>query len=334
MYTDRTKLTKTLIPSTPTMRAVQIDNWGDATQLRPREVTRPSPGPGQVLVRVAAASVNAVDRRVREGYLADRLPLPYTAGSDFSGIVETLGEGADLATGTPVFGGLWPMSGAYAEYIVFPAAELAVKPDSMSFEAAAALPIAGLTAQVAVAQADIRPGQRVLVQGAGGGVGHLALQMAKRLGAYVIGTASSTDLDLVRKLGADEAIDYRDPDLACSLHEIDVLIDGVSATNIARFYPSMRPGSVAISLFDPPPPAATEIRAEIVATAGLDPGSLRDRMTALAAQVVSGGLRIVVSRIYSIDEAGIAQDGRKRGKVVIVPEASLGHDLRTGQAGR
>jgi NADPH:quinone reductase-like Zn-dependent oxidoreductase len=304
------------------MRAVQVDAWGDATCLRLREVTRPRPAPGQVLVRIAAASVNAVDRRVREGYLSDRLPLPYTAGSDFSGIVEAAAEGADLAPGTAVFGGLWPTSGAYAEYAVFPAAELAVKPDNVSFETSAALPIAGLTAEVAVDQADIRPGHRVLVQGAGGGVGHLALQIAKLRGAYVIGTAAGGDLNLVRELGADEAIDYRDPSLPHSLPDIDVLIDGVSAANVAEVYPRMRRGSVAISLFDPPPTPANGIRAEIVATTELTSQSLRDRMTSLIGQVTAADLRVVVSRTYSLSEAGSAQDGHKRGKVVIVPDTS------------
>jgi NADPH:quinone reductase-like Zn-dependent oxidoreductase len=303
----------------PTMNAVQVDVWGDASRLQVRRVPRPSPGPGEVMVRIVAASVNAVDKRVREGYMAGRLSLPYTAGSDFSGIVDELGEGADLAVGTAVFGGLWPMSGAYADYVVFPAADLAVKPDSVSFGAAAALPIAGLTAQVALEQAEVGPARRVLVQGAAGGVGHVLVQLAKLRGAYVVGTASGPDLDFVRSLGADEAFDYRRADLLDVLHDIDVVIDGVSADNIARVYPSMTPGAIAISLFDPPTPPPAGIRAEVVATTShaITRQPLRNQLTSLINLVANGQLKVVVSRTYALDGAGSAQDGSKRGKVVI-----------------
>ena len=303
----------------PTMNAVQVDAWGNANQLRLRRIPRPSPGPGEVLIRISNASVNAVDKRVREGYMDGRLPLPYTAGGDFSGVVQEAGEGADLVPGTAVFGGLWPTTGAYAEYIVFPAADLAVKPDAVSFEAAAALPVAGLTAQVAVDQADVQPGQRVLIQGAAGGVGHLALQLAKLRGAYVIATASAQDLEFVRTLGADEALDYRAPDLLESLHDIDVVIDGVSAANIATLYPAMKPGSIAISLFDQPPPAPDGVRAEVVATTAEEftSQSLRHLMTELVGLVVAGTLQVVVSQTYTLGQAALAQEGRKRGKVVI-----------------
>lgn len=271
------------------------------------------------MVRIVAASVNAVDKRVREGYMAGRLSLPYTAGSDFSGIVDDFGEGADLATGTAVFGGLWPMTGAYADYVVSPAADLAVKPESVSFEAAAALPIAGLTAQVALEQAKVGPGQRVLVQGAAGGVGHILVQLAKLRGAHVIATASGPDLDFVRNLGADEAFAYHRADLIDVLHDIDVLIDGVSADNLARVYPRMTPGGVAISLFDPPTPPPAGIRAEVVATTNhaITSQPLRNQLTSLINLVATGQLNVVVSRTYTLDGAGSAQDGSKRGKVVI-----------------
>jgi NADPH:quinone reductase-like Zn-dependent oxidoreductase len=313
----------------PTMNAVQVDAWGDAGQLQLRQLPRPTPGPGEVLVRILFASVNAVDKRIREGYMAGRLPLPYTAGSDFSGIIHDTGEGADLAVGTAVFGGLWPMTGACADYIVFPAADLAVKPDTVSFEAAAALPIAGLTAQVAIDQAAVRPGQRVLVQGAGGGVGHLALQLAKLRGAYVIGTSSALDQDFVRSLGADEALDYRRADQLAELHDIDVVIDGVSAANIAEVYPAMRPGAIAISLFDPPTPPPAGIRAAVVATTdhAITRQPLRDHLTALIGLVARGRLKVIVSQTYTLEQAGPAQDGRKRGKVVIAVSPNTTQDF-------
>lgn len=212
------------------MNAVQVDAWGGPEQLQLRQIARPEAGPGQVLVRVKAASVNAVDRRVREGYIDGQVSLPYTGGSDFSGIVEAAGEGADIAPGTPVFGALHPTSGAYAEFTAYEAENLAVKPDNISFEEAAALPVAGVTAWTAVAiDGQVQTSQRVLVQGAAGGVGHLAVQLAKQRGATVIATASPAHRDFVRNLGADEVIDYNEPDYQTSIKDLDLVIAMASA---------------------------------------------------------------------------------------------------------
>ncbi|MBB4683158.1 NADP-dependent oxidoreductase [Amycolatopsis jiangsuensis] len=303
-----------------TMRAVQLDVWGGPERLVVRDVARPVPGPGQVRVRVEAASANAVDRRVREGYLSAQFPLPYTAGSDFSGVVEAVGEGADLPVGAPVFGALWPTSGAYAEYAVVDAALLAVKPDGVSFEQAAALPVAGITAWVAVVDdGQVRPGQRVLVQGAAGGVGHIAVQLAKQRGAYVIGTASAANHDFIRDLGADEVLDYRSPDLPGLLADLDLVIDGVSAAGLAAFYPKIRRDGLALSLFDPPLPPPAGIRAQLVATAAIADGPVRPRLAALAKLVAGNQLTVAVTASYGLDEVATAQETRVRGKAVIIP---------------
>lgn len=304
----------------PMMRAVQIDTWGGPERLVVREIARPVPGAGQVRVRVKAASLNAVDRRVREGYLDGRVPLPYTAGSDFSGIVEAAGEGADLPAGTPVFGALWPTSGAYAEHSVIDATQLTVKPDDVSFEQAAALPVAGVTAWVAVVEdGQVRPGQRVLVQGAAGGVGHLAVQLAKHRGAHVVGTASPAKHDFVRTLGADEVVDYRSPDLPDLLPDLDLVIDGVSAASMAALYPKIRPGGLAVSLFDPPSPPPAGLRAQLVSTAAVAVGPLRPRFDHLAQLVADKQLTVAVSASYGLDDVATAQETGIRGKAVIIP---------------
>lgn len=302
------------------MNAVQIDAWGGPEQVNLRQVARPEPGPGQVLVRVKAASVNAVDRRVREGYINGHVALPYTGGSDFSGIVEAAGEGADIEPGTPVFGALHPTSGSYAQFTVYETENLALKPEGMSFEVAAALPVAGVTAWTAVVtDGQVQAGQRVLVQGAAGGVGHLAVQLAKQRGATVIATATPADFDFVRSLGADEVIDYNQPGYATSITDLDLVIDGVSSASMAALYSAIRPGGLAISLFDPPAPAPAGIRAQIVGTAAVAAGPLRTKLEELARLVTHDGLRVVVSASYPLDQVAQAQEAPKRGKAVITP---------------
>lgn len=302
------------------MYAVQVDAWGGPEQVQLRQVARPVPRPGQVLVRVKAASVNAVDRRVREGYIDGHVALPYTGGSDFSGVVEAAGEGADIAPGTPVFGALHPTSGAYAQFAAYEAENLAVKPDSISFEVAAALPVAGVTAWTAVVtDGQAQAGHRVLIQGAAGGVGHLAVQLAKRRGATVIATASPVDHDFVRSLGADEVIDYNEPDYASSITDLDLVIDGVSAASMAALYPAIRPGGLAISLFDPPAPSPPEIRTQLVGTAAIAARPLRATLEELARLVTHDGLKVSVSASYPLDQVALAQEAHKRGKAVIIP---------------
>ncbi|CAL9630138.1 NADP-dependent oxidoreductase [Streptomyces sp. enrichment culture] len=307
-------------PAEPLMNAVQIDAWGGPEQLIQRRLPRPVPGPGQVLVRVRSASLNAVDRRVRQGYMDGQLPLPYTGGSDFSGVVEATGDGADLPPGTAVFGALWPTSGAYAEYTVFDAADLARKPEQLGFDEAAALPVAGITARVAVLDdGRVRQGQRVLIQGAAGGVGHLAVQLAKKQGAHVIATASRANHDFVRTLGADEVIDYREPGYTARLGGLDLVIDGVSSANLSALYPAIRPGGLAISLFDPPTPPPDGIEARLVGTIAIAQQPLRAPLEALSRLVTEGTLHVAVTASYPLGKIAIAQESGVRGKAVVRP---------------
>jgi NADPH:quinone reductase-like Zn-dependent oxidoreductase len=300
-----------------TMKAVIVEGEGGPEQLQLREIARPVPGPGEVLVKVKFASVNAVDKRVRGGYLREYAPRPYTVGADFAGVVEQTGEGADLPPGTRVFGGLMPNTGGYAEYVKINAADVARIPDGVSFEQAASLPVAGLTAWSAIiALGELQPGQRVLVQGAAGGVGHFAVQMAHRLGAYVIGVASAPKAGFVRALGADEVLDYAVPDYATGLHDLDLVVDGVDAASMARVYPAVKPGGRVFSLFDPPPPAPAGVRAELLA-GGTGPGTLREKLGNLAAMVARGELAPQVTAIYSLSQAAEAQESARTGKVLI-----------------
>lgn len=232
------------------MLAIQQDVFGGPEVLRLVERDRPEPAGTEVLVRVHAAGVNPVDWATRAGHGLLR-SLPLTVGWDVCGVVEETGLGVTRFTrGDEVFGMPWfpREAGAYAQYVAAPSRQFARKPAKLSHTEAAGLPLAGLTAwQVLADTAVIQPGQRVLITAAAGGVGHLAVQIAKALGAYVIGTARAVRHDFVRALGADEVIDYTTTDPARTAGELDVIFDPVGAENGRTWLPVIRPGGVLIS---------------------------------------------------------------------------------------
>lgn len=193
-----------------TMRTVHFYAYGGPEQLVVEQVPRPQPQTGEVLVRVYAAGVNPIDWKVRKGLFKDLrpVPLPFTPGSELAGTVELPGPGVTaFEVGQAVYGR--GAQGAYADYAVIPAGSLAHKPRNISFDQAASVPVGARTAWMALfSLADLQAGQRVLVHGAAGGVGNYAVQLARWKGAHVIGTASITNLEFVRSLGAEIVIDY------------------------------------------------------------------------------------------------------------------------------
>jgi NADPH:quinone reductase-like Zn-dependent oxidoreductase len=230
------------------MRIVSQDALGGPEVLRVIEGERPEPGPTEVLVRVKAAGINPVDLKVRRsGAFGAQLPL--TIGWDVAGVVEKTGYGATgVREGDEVLGMPWfpRPAKAYAEYVTAPSRHFVRKPAGMSFTEAAALPLAGLTAWQSLFDiANFRAGQRVFVDAAAGGVGHLAVQIAKARNSYVIGTAVSRKHDLLRELGVDEPIDYRDADATTS--DVDVFLGLVGADNDLRWLPSIRRGGQLIA---------------------------------------------------------------------------------------
>jgi NADPH:quinone reductase-like Zn-dependent oxidoreductase len=245
-----------------TMRAIRIHGYGGPEVLRYEDVPRPVPGEGEVLVRVAAAAVNPLDWKVRSG----RSPLwpphtfPLILGFDVAGVVEAVGTGVTgFAVGDEVFGS--PDMGGYAEYAIVPAARLAHKPHTLDAVQAAALPVAGLTAwQALFDTAHLQAGQTILIHGAAGGVGHLAVQLAKWRGAAVIGTASSRNLDFLHRLGADEVVDYTTTRFEEVAHAVDVVLDIVGGETFRRSWAVLRPGGILVSLNTPPSfePAAAQ----------------------------------------------------------------------------
>ncbi|WP_055601272.1 NADP-dependent oxidoreductase [Streptomyces aureus] len=304
------------------MRAVVVEQWGGPENLVEREVERPEPGLGEVLVRVHAAGVNPVDWKTRAGGALIEWGAVPAVGWDVSGTVEAVGPGVGIfRPGDEVFGmPLFPrQAGGYAEYVVAPARHLAPKPASLTHVEAAALPLAALTAwQALVDAADVRTGERVLVHAAAGGVGHLAVQIAKARGAYVIGTASAGKHDLVRELGADEVVDYRETRFEDVLSDVDVVLDGIGGETAERSLKVLRDGGRLITLPGPDdvPAARDGVRAAWVL---VEPDHLGLRE--IAALVEQGRLRPVVDLVVPLAEAAkahtIGEQGRTTGKIVL-----------------
>ncbi|MEU4092599.1 NADP-dependent oxidoreductase [Streptomyces sp. NPDC026673] len=308
-----------------TMRAITQDVLGGPEVLREAELARPAAGIGQVLVRVHAAGLNPTDTKHRQSGLFLGAP-PFVLGWDVSGVVAETGLGVALfRPGDEVFGMLpYPHgAGSHAEYVTGPARAFVRKPSGMSHEEAAAVPLVALTAwQALVDIAGLRPGQRVLVHAAAGGVGHVAVQIAKSLGAYVIGTASAAKHDFLRGLGADELIDYRTTDYAEAVRDVDVVLDPLGGPESVRSLGTLREGGLLVTLL---PIGVPELRAEAerrrVRATGMLVEADHAGMAAVARLVEEGALRVTVADTFPLAEAAKAhaslETGRTTGKLVL-----------------
>ncbi|MGW1682977.1 NADP-dependent oxidoreductase [Streptomyces albidoflavus] len=307
------------------MRAIIQESYGGPEVLHETRVPRPEPGPGEILVAVRAAGVNPTDwkHRAQAGFV-DRLPL--VLGWDVSGVVEAVGYGVTLfAPGEEVFGMLpYPHgSGSHAEYVVGPARAFTRKPTVIDHVQAGALPLVSLTAyQALIDTAGIGPGQRVLIHAAAGGVGHVAVQIAKAHGAYVIGTASAPKHDLLRELGADEVVDYRTTDVAEAVDGVDMVLDPLGGETRARSVGLLRPGDTLVSLLSGGSAEEAAHAAERgVRTATMLVEADHAGMNAVADLVAAGALRPRVEATFPLAEAAAAhrlgETGRTTGKIVL-----------------
>ncbi|WP_327685534.1 NADP-dependent oxidoreductase [Streptomyces sp. NBC_00467] len=317
--------------SSPTMRAITQDTFGGPDVLRLADVARPEPLPTEVLVRVHAAGVNPVDWKTREGGgMAGVLgEPPFVLGWDVSGVVEAVGFGVHtLEVGDEVYGMPWfpRQAGAYAEYVTAPARQFVRKPSTIGHDLAAAVPLAGLTAWQALADAArVEPGQRVLIHAAAGGVGHFAVQFAKHLGAYVIGTAREAKHDWLRSLGADELVDYTAVRFEDAVKDVDVVIDligdGVEETS-TRSLETLRPGGTLVAVpsgVSPQLVAAAEARGLVAKPYLVEPDG--PSLARIAALIDEGTVRVEVEDVLPLAEAAEAhrrgEQGRTRGKLVL-----------------
>ncbi len=304
-----------------TMRAVRFHDYGPPEVLVIEEVPRPQPGEGQVLVRVYAAGVNPIDWKLRRGDMRRFRPLelPAIPGIDLAGTVEATGPGVTaFQPGQAVFGS---GSGAYAEFALAPADNLAPIPGKLSFDEAAATPIGARTAWTSLFDAaGLQPGQRLLVNGAAGGVGHFAVQLGRWKGAHVIGVASTANLDFVRSLGAGEVIDYTTTPVESVAHDVDVVLETVGGAGTERLLAVLRPGGVIVSIAGPVPEAAAQERGVRVARP-TPPASLGALLRQIAELIEAGTLQPVVGRVFPFEQAAqahaLSETGHGRGRIVL-----------------
>jgi NADPH:quinone reductase-like Zn-dependent oxidoreductase len=308
------------------VKAIRQQTLGGPEVLEVVEVERPEPQPTEVLVRVRAAGVNPVDwkTRTRGGFLGSP---PFTVGWDVAGTVEQVGRGVTrFAPGDRVFGmPRFPKeAAAYAEFATSPSRQLARIPDALSDVEAGALPLAALTAwQALVETAAVTRGQRVVILGAAGGVGHLAVQIAKSRGAYVIGTASAGKHAFLADLGADDAVDYTSEAIEERVRDADVLLDTVGGEGTAAALGALRDGGLAIVV--PSVSNVDDLRAQVgdrVRITGLLVEPDRAGLEAIADLAALGRLRPTVAQTFPLAEAAraheIGEHGRTMGKLVLV----------------
>jgi len=306
------------------MKANWIDDYGPVEAMRFGDRPQPEPGPRDVLVRVAAASVNPIDWKMREGMLRQvmQLRMPYVLGRDFSGTVIGAGaEAKDFALGDEVFGVVDGLrGGAQAEIVATDQDLVARKPRGLDHAAAAALPLAGATAMISLEDVGkLGSGERVLIHGGAGGVGGLAVQIAKARGAWVVATCRSANVDYVKSLGADRVIDYTREDFAAGLRDLDLVYDTVGGEVHRRSQGVLKPGGRLVYIAAAPlpqgPPRAdiTVARAEIRTRRGV--------LERIAALVDAGKLKPQVSTVLPLAQVAKAYEmvkaGSIRGKIVL-----------------
>ncbi|MGA7725206.1 MAG: NADP-dependent oxidoreductase [Opitutaceae bacterium] len=307
-----------------TMKAVCIYSYGGPEVLIYEDAPCPHPGEGEVLVKVHAAGINPVDWKVREGHLKEMLhhSFPLILGWDVSGVVESLGANLKrLKVGDEVYSRPdISRDGAYAEFIVIKESEVALKPKSIDHIHAAALPLAGLTAWQTLFDAGaLSPGQRVLIHAAAGGVGSLAVQLAKWKGAVVIGTASARNHDFLRNLGIDQVVDYERENFEDVVQPVDVVLDTMGGEIQERSWKVLKRGGILISIVSPPSVEAAAAHGVRQAFVFIKPSA--DQLTSIAALVDAEKLKAIVETTLPLSDATRGQElserGHTRGKIVL-----------------
>ncbi|MDI1443034.1 NADP-dependent oxidoreductase [Polyangium sp. 6x1] len=314
-------------PSTPppqTMKAVRLHAFTGIDDLRYEDAPRPRPKPGEILIRVHAAAVNPVDIAVAAGRMQERIPstLPLILGWDVSGVVEEIGEGATrFQRGDAVFAYLsGGRDGAFAEYVTANEADVLPKPKTVDHVHAAAIPLTGVTAWKSLVEtANLSAGQTVLIHGGSGGVGTMAVQIAKARGARVIATASAKNLEHLRSIGADQVIDYQATRFEDVVKDVDVVLDTVGKDTQERSYKVLKKGGLLVVIVGKPSPEKAQEFGVRAVRVGAGPNAAQ--LAEVARLVDEGRIRPVVSEIFPLQDTRRALEqiktGHTRGKAVI-----------------
>jgi NADPH:quinone reductase-like Zn-dependent oxidoreductase len=310
-----------------TMKAVRMHDYGSIDSLVYEDVAQPVPAADDLLIKVRAAGVNPVDWKIVEGFGKGWLGhgLPHILGCDFAGVVEAMGSAVTrFKAGDAVYGYTsMAREGTYAEYVIAKESEIAAKPEALDFAEAAALPVATLTASQALfGLAGLAAGQKVLIHGAAGGVGSMAVQLAKAQGAYVIGTASARNAEFVKDLGADEVVDYTTTKFEEVVKDLDVVFDLIGGDTQQRSYAVLKKGGFLVAASQPPDETTAKSYGIRAAMVGTQPsGAKLEEVNAL---VEAGKIKTFVEKLFPLSEAQAAlelsKQGRTRGKIILRPE--------------
>ncbi|MFL6569579.1 MAG: NADP-dependent oxidoreductase [Chthoniobacterales bacterium] len=305
------------------MHALVIHSFGGPEVLKYEEVPRPEPKDDQVLVHVIAAALNPVDTAVRQGFMRQRTgeKFPMIIGYDIAGVVEKVGaKVTKLKVGDPVYAYLTMDGGGYAEYAVASEKEAVRKPKALTFEEAAAVPLAGSTAwQALIDTAKLQSGQTVLIHGGSGGVGSLAVQIAKARGAKVIATASTANQETLKQLGVDQAIDYTQTNFEEQVKDVDVVLDTVGKDTLARSYGVVKKGGIVVTIAGKPDQPEAEKRG--IRVAGMRTEPKAETLEELTKLAEAGKLKPIISQVLPLSEGAKAQEQvatrHTRGKIVL-----------------
>lgn len=304
------------------MKAVVIHEYGDESVLKIEEIEKPQPQADEVLIKIEIAAVNPVDWKIRDG-LGEQfgMKLPFISGCEISGTIEE--TGADVKkfrTGDAVFSFTGKYDGGYAEYVAVKETAVEKKPENIDYENAAAIPVGALTAYQAIFdKAGLQKGQKILIHAASGGVGSMAVQLAKNAGAYVYATASGANENFVKDLGADEFIDYKTTNFEDAVKDVDVVFDTIGGETQERSFRVLKTGGFLVSVVSPPSPESAEkfgVKAEMI---GVQPNAAQlAEITELAA---AGKLKTHIAKVFpfsAVKEAHeLSKAGHAKGKIVL-----------------
>lgn len=314
------------------MKAVRIEEFGGTEVLKLVELERPVPAPDEILVKVFASGVNLVDCVIRAGTnegFKSFLKLPLTLGCDAAGIVEEVGSDVTIfKRGDQVYGcPNFPGDGSYAEYCAAKAGQFALKPKSISFNEAAGVPLAALVAWAGLFElGQLKAGQRILIQGASGGIGSFGVQLAKAKGAYVIGTTSAGNLEFLKQIGADEVFDYQTQNFEEFLQDIDVVFDASPLRDNnkrLKCVSVLKDGGIFVSVnvdfpFDA---AVNEALGRKKAKGEMVASQKHENLSEIAKLIDQGKVKVTISNVYPLEQVARAQDesvtGHVRGKLVL-----------------
>jgi NADPH:quinone reductase-like Zn-dependent oxidoreductase len=309
------------------MKALQMNQYGgkDVLELN-QNAPKPVAGKGQVLIEVHAASINPIDWKIRAGYLKEHLPLimPATLGGDVAGVVAGVGESASgLNVGDRVYGYAISVSGgsgSFAEFVAAMISTVAPAPQKVNFIEAAALPLVGASAVQAIEQhIKLQRDQKILIHGGAGGIGSVAIQVAKSIGAYVATTATADDRAYVQELGADEVIDYKKEAFEEKLKNFDAVFDTVGGDTTEKSFKVLKKGGTLVSMLGKPSSALAQQHG--VTAIGQMTHVTTDILKRLSQLVDSGAIKIHVDQVFPLEKAKEAfqllEEGHPRGKVVL-----------------